>query len=95
MPATASELYDKLINIYTAEYDKRSKAQKKRIKILNSSEILALDLYLDEDEDNLPPISLLEVKSEPEETSAEGVKLNPQKKYKNRIKIFSSKESIN
>ena len=41
---------------------------------------LALDLYLDEREGDLPPIPPLEdekVKSEPEETIAERVKLNP------------------
>ena len=83
MLATASELYDKLLNIYTTQYFiKLLNDQKKRINVLNRPENLTLDLYLDEDD--LPPVSPLEddeeVKSEPEETVAERVKLNPQKR---------------
>ena len=82
MLATASELYDKLLNIYTTQYFKLLNDQKKRINVLNRPENLTLDLYLDED--HLPPVSPLEddeeVKSEPEETVAERVKLNPQKR---------------
>ena len=43
MLATVSELYDKLLNIYTTQYDKLTKAQKKSIKVLNRPEDLALD----------------------------------------------------
>ena len=37
---------------------------------------LPIDLYLDEDEDDLPPIHALEGDEEPEENIAERVKLN-------------------
>ena len=55
---------------------------------------LALDLYLDEREGDLPPIPPLEdekVKSEPEETIAERVKLNPWKRNNEgtRLKILN------
>ena len=47
-------------------------------------ENLPIDLYLDENEDDLPPMPALEVdeevKLEPEETIAERVKLNPRKR---------------
>ena len=59
MLVTAFELYDKLVNIYTTQYDKLTKAQK-RIKIQNRPENLAVDLYLDENEDDLLPILALE-----------------------------------
>ena len=56
MFAPASELYDRppniYIYIYTAWYDKLTKAQKKRVKVQNRPENLALDLYLNEDEDD-------------------------------------------
>ena len=35
---TASKLYDKLLNIYTTQYDKLTKAQKNRIKVQNRPE---------------------------------------------------------
>ena len=70
---TALELYNKLLNIYKTQYDKLTKAKKKRIKV---------DLYLDED--NLPPITALEgdeeVKLDPEETIAEIIQLKKKKK---------------
>ena len=59
MLVTAFELYDKLVNIYTTQYDKLTKAQK-RIKVQNRPENLATDLYLDENEDDLLPILALE-----------------------------------
>ena len=59
MLVTAFELYDKLVNIYTTQYDKLTKAQK-RIKVQNRTENLAIDLYLDENEDDLLPILALE-----------------------------------
>ena len=56
------------------------------INILNRPENLPLDLYLDEDEDDLPQMLPLEddeeVKSEPEKTIVERVKLNPRKRKK-------------
>ena len=59
MLVPAFELYDKLVNIYTTQYDKLTKAQKK-IKVQNRPENLAIDLYLDENEDDLLPILALE-----------------------------------
>ena len=41
---------------------------------------LSMDLYLDGDEDDLPPMLVLEGDEEPEETIAERVKLNPPKR---------------
>ena len=84
MIAKASELYDKLLSICKTQYDKLTEVQKKRIKVQNIPQNLPIDLYLDEDEDDLPPIPALEgdeeVKLEPEETIAERMKLNPRKK---------------
>ena len=84
MLVTASQLYDKLVNIYTTQYDKLTKTQKKRIKVQNMPENLPADFYLDPGEDCLPPMSPLEddeeLKLEPEETTAERVKLNSQKR---------------
>ena len=74
MFATASELNDKLLNIYTTQYDGLTKAQKKMLKVQNRPENLYLDLYLDEDKDYLPPMSSLEdkeLKLESEEAFAE------------------------
>ena len=59
MLVTAFESYDKLVNIYTTQYDKLTKAQK-RIKVQNRPENLVIDLYLDENEDDLLPILTLE-----------------------------------
>ena len=50
MFVTAFEFYNKLLNIYLTQFDKRSMAQKKRMKFLNRPENLTLDLYLAEDE---------------------------------------------
>ena len=58
MIAKASELNDKLLNIYKTQYDKFTKAQKKRIKVQNIPQNLPMDLYLDEDD--LPPMLPLE-----------------------------------
>ena len=49
---TAFESYDKLVNIYTTQYHKLTKAQK-RIKVQNRPENLVIDLYLDENKDDL------------------------------------------
>ena len=56
---TVSELY-KLSNICTTQYEKLTKTQKKRMKVQNGPENLAIDLYLDEGEDDLSPMSSLE-----------------------------------
>ena len=80
----------------TTQCDKLSIAQKKKMKALNGPENLTLDLYLDEDEDDLPTCQQHanttsmptltydeeEGKSEPEETIAGRVKLNPRKRKK-------------
>ena len=80
----ASGWYDKLVNIYTTQYDKLTKTQKKRLKVQNMPENLPADFYLDPDENCLPPMPPLEddekLKLEPEETIAERVKLNSQKR---------------
>ena len=57
--ATVSELY-KLSNICLTQYQKLTKTQKKRVKVQNRPENLAIDLYLHEGEDDLPPMSSLE-----------------------------------
>ena len=79
---TALESYNKHLNIYKTQYDKPTKAQKKRINVRNVHENLPINLYLDEDD--LPPMPALEgdeeVKLEPEETIAERIKLNSQKR---------------
>ena len=76
---TASKLYN-LQSIYKTQYDKLSENLKKRINVLNKPEMLILDFV----EDDSPPMSPLddeeEVKVEPEESIAERVKLNPQKR---------------
>ena len=76
---TASKLYDKLLHIYTTQYDKLSEDSRKRVNVLDRPESLTLDF----DEDDLPPMPPLEgdeeVKLEPEETFAERIKLNPRK----------------
>ena len=56
MLATPSDLYDKLLNVYTTQYDKVTKDQKKKIKVQNRPEKLVINLYLDVDEDDLPLI---------------------------------------
>ena len=98
MFATASYLYDNVLNIYTSQYDKLSKAQKKKIKSLNRAENVAPDLYLDADEDDLPPMLRLEddekVKSEPEKASAEWVKLSPRKNTGTWLKILTSRKLL-
>ena len=92
---TALELY-KVLNIYKTQYDKLTKAQKKRIKVQNVPDNLPIDLYFDED--GLPQIPTLEddeVKLEPEETIAERIKLNPQKrKNKDSKQIISWTSNI-
>ena len=50
MFVTAFEFYNKLLNIYLTQFDKRSMAQKKRMKFLKRPENLTLDSYLAEDE---------------------------------------------
>ena len=76
---TALELYNKFLRIYKTQYDKLTKAKKKKIKVQNVPENLSTDLCLDEDD--LPPLPPLggdeEVKLEPEKSTAQRVKLNP------------------
>ena len=72
--------------MYTTQYNKLSEDSKKRINVLNKSEMLILDF----DRYDLLPMTPLEsdeeVKLEPEETSAERLKLNPPNHvYINRI----------
>ena len=43
MLATPSELYDKLLNLYTTQYDKVTKDQKKKIKVQNRPEKLVIN----------------------------------------------------
>ena len=45
---SALVLYNKLLSIYKNQYDKLTKAQKKRIKFQNMPENLPIDLDLDE-----------------------------------------------
>ena len=92
MVTRAHELYDKLLNIYKTQYDKLTKAQRKRIKVQNVPENLPIDLYIDEDD--LPAMPALEgndeVKLEQQKTIAVRVKLNSRKKKRrNRIKILT------
>ena len=91
----ASELCNKLPNIYEIHYDKFSIAQKKRVIVLTKHENLTLDLYSDEHDLRLKDDE--KVKSKSEETIAERVKLNPGKRKKNRnkIRIFNSKQTFN
>ena len=81
MNNTASKLYDKLLNIYTTQYENLSEGQKKKVNVLNIPENLAFDFV----ECNLPPMPPLErdeeVKLEPEETIGERVKLNPRTEF--------------
>ena len=81
---TASNLCDKLLNIYTIQLDNLSEDQKKRINVLNRPKNLTLDF----DEDDIRPMPPVEgdeeVKLEPEETIAERVKLNPGKRKKQK-----------
>ena len=66
MTNTAFELYEKLLNIYTTQYDKPSADSKKGINVLNRPEMLTLDF----DEHDLPQESYKEViKLEPEKLS--------------------------
>ena len=73
---TASKSCDKILKIYTAQYDKFSEDLKKMINVLYKTEMLIFDLA---------PIPALlkgdeEVKLELEETIAERIKLNPRKR---------------
>ena len=88
----ASKLYDRLLNIYTTQYDNLSEGQKKKRNVLNRLGHVILDLSL------IPPLEGDEkVKLTPEETIAEKVKSHPRKtkKSKNRIKNLDSKQIVN
>ena len=96
---TALELYNNLLNIFKIQYDQLTKSQKKKIKAKNIPVNLAIELYLYEDEDDLPPMAPLEddeeVKLEPEQIITERIRLNPQKNNKNMIKSFNFKQTMN
>ena len=66
---TALALYNKLLSIYKNQYNKLTKAHKKRIKFQNMPENLPIDLDLDEN--NLQPMPALKgnekVKLDPEQ----------------------------
>ena len=53
--SSVSRLYDKVLNIYTTQYEKFSEYLKKMVNILNKAEILIPDF----DRDDLPSISKL------------------------------------
>ena len=79
--SSVSRLYDKVLNIYTNQYEKFSEDLKKMVNILNKAEILIPDF----DRDDLPSISTLlegdeEVKLESENIIAEIIKLSPRKR---------------
>ena len=79
--SSVSRLYDKVLNIYTTQYEKFSEYLKKMVNILNKAEILIPDF----DRDDLPSISTLlegdeEVKLESENIIAEIIKLSPRKR---------------
>ena len=79
--SSVSWLYDKVLNIYTTQYEKFSEDLKKMVNILNKAEILIPDF----DRDDLPSISTLlegdeEVKLESENIIAEIIKLSPRKR---------------
>ena len=96
----ACKLYNKLVNIYASQYSKFSEDLKKRVNDLNKTKILILDFNFDEGEDVLPPMPPLdeyeEVKLEPEETTAERIKLNPRKRKNTgtRLKILSPNQLL-
>ena len=48
-----SELNDWFLSLYKAQYDKLTKPQKTRINVQNTPKNISVDLYLDEDEDDL------------------------------------------
>ena len=101
MPTTAHELYSKLLNIYKTQYDKLKRPHNKKIEVQDMPENLVIDLYLDGDEDALPPMPALEddedVQLEPEETIGERVKLiaRKRKKWRNMIKNIDSRQTVN
>ena len=85
---TASKLYDKILNIYTTNYNKLSGDSKKKINTLNKPDMLEPDF----DKNDLSPLECdEEVKLEPEETIAERVKLNSRKRKNERtgLKILT------
>ena len=75
-----SKLYDTLLNTYKTRYGEFSEEARKTISVLNRPENLTFDFGADD----LPLMSPLEadkeVNLEPEETIAEGIKLNSRKR---------------
>ena len=76
------------LNIYTTQYDKRLEDLKKRVNVLNKPQSLTLVF----DKDDLPLEGDEELKLEPEETIAERIKLNSQKRKV--IKNLDSKQIL-
>ena len=76
------------LNIYTTQYDKRLEDLKKRVNFLNKPQSLTLVF----DKDDLPLEGDEELKLEPEETIAERIKLNSQKRKV--IKNLDSKQIL-
>ena len=77
---TAFKLYDKLLNIYTTQYDNFSEDQKKNVNVLNKPENLIIN-FIEDDLQSMPPLEGdEEAKLQPEETIAERVKSSPRKR---------------
>ena len=85
---TDSELYDKLLNICTTQYDNLSEDQKENLTLHFVEDDLLLMVAPEDDE---------EVKLEPEEKINKRVKLNLWKRKKNsyRIKNLDTKQIVN
>ena len=94
----ALKLRNNLLNMYKNQDDKLTNAKKKRRKVQNVPENLAIDLYLDEYD--LPPMSALEgneeVKLEPGETIVDRVKLISQngKASRTGLKFLTPKKLL-
>ena len=88
---TESNLYDKLLNRYTTQYDNISKGLKKRLSVLNRPEMLILDF----DEDDLLQKGNEEVKLELEETISENEILKKKENNRDSIKNLDSKQIVN
>ena len=93
---TAPKLYDKLLNKYETQYDKLPEDSKKILTAPNKPEMLRLNFFGDYFRP-MPALGDKKIKLEPEGTIAERVKLNLQKRKKNRnrIKHVNSKQVIN
>ena len=84
---TAHELYNKLLSIYKTQYDKPTKAQRKKIKVQNVPVNIPINLYLDEDDLlTMPPLEGDEEEVEEEK----GLKVLPPNKLLTRLPILSA-----